>query len=126
MLAHGKMLSEFWGLPSLLRAASRRRPKKSCTKLAKCQKSKLFFAAFQPYFFFRYSLLHFLFIRLDAQLAGQGGGKEGRLLMLMGSGLKTHMSVCQSVRLSCRFGLSFNLIYSECSKCFRWVLFFFA
>lgn len=100
-------------------------PKKVAHSLPSAKRAN-YFLPLSNHIFFRYCLLHFLFIRLDAQLAGQGGGKERRLLMLMGSGLKTHMSVCHAVRLSCRFGLSFNLIYSECSKCFRWVLFFFA
>lgn len=69
MLAHGKMLSEFWGLPSLLRAASRRRPKKVAQSLPSAKRAN-YFLPLSNHIFFRYSLLHFLFIRLDAQLAG--------------------------------------------------------
>lgn len=94
MLAHGKTLSEFWGLPSLLRAASRRRPKKSCTKLAKCQKSKLFFAAFQPYFF---SLLFIAFSVYSTGCATRGARRwEGKTVVDVNGKWPENTYVCLS------------------------------
>lgn len=121
MSAYGKMLSEFWGLPFSASSVATE-AQKSCAKLAKCQKSKLFFA-FPNHIFFRDCLLHFLFIRLDMQLA-VARRWERRTVVDVDGKWPENTYVCLSVCLSCRFGQSFNLISSECSKFFRWVPFF--
>lgn len=74
MLAYGKVLSEFWGLPFTASSVATE-AQKSCTKLAKCQKSKLFFA-FSNHIFF--SLLFIAFSVYSTGHAARGGKAAGR------------------------------------------------
>lgn len=102
---------------------------KSCAK-RKVPKEQTIFClsqAFVGYIFFLV-IVYCIFCLFDwtcNSRGNEGGGKEGGGTVVDVAGKwpeNTHMSLHTFVG---RFGPSFNLIYSECSKCIRWCFLFF-